>query len=57
MVYQDFKDLPTRATFDKVLGDKAFNLVKNPKRNGYQRGIVSLVYNCFTKSLIRRQFH
>lgn len=47
----------TRATFDKVLGDKAFNLVKNLKRNGYQRGIVSLVYNCFTKSLIRRQFH
>ena len=31
MAYGDFKDLPTRTTFDKTLGDKAFNTVKNPK--------------------------
>ena len=37
MVYGDFKDLNRRATADKVLGDKAFNIDKNPKYDGYQR--------------------
>ena len=31
MAYGDFKDLPRRAAFDKILQDKAFNIAKNPK--------------------------
>ena len=29
-------DLPRRTASDKVLRDKAFNIVKNPNNNGYQ---------------------
>ena len=45
MAYRDFKDLPRGAPFDKVLRDKIFTINKNPKYNGYQRGITSMVYN------------
>ena len=31
MAYWDFKDLARRTASDKFLGDKAFNIVKNPK--------------------------
>ena len=45
----DFKDLPKRATTDKALRDKAFNIVKNPKYNGYQRRTASVSYKFFDK--------
>ena len=32
---------------DKVLRDKAFNIAKNSKYDGYQRGIASIVYKFF----------
>ena len=35
MVYRNFKDLPRRAAFDKVLCDEAYNIAKNPKCDGY----------------------
>ena len=28
---------------------KAFNIAKNPKYNGYQRGLASMVYKVFDK--------
>ena len=34
---------------DKVLRDKAFNIAKNPKYDGYQRGLASMVYQFFDK--------
>ena len=34
---------------DKVLRDKAFNVAKNPKHDGYQRDLASMVYNFFDK--------
>ena len=34
---------------DKVLRDKTFNIAKNPKCDGYQRGIASMVYKFFDK--------
>ena len=37
MAYGDFKDLAKRTAADKVLKNKAFNIVKNPKYDGYQR--------------------
>ena len=44
MAYRDFKDLARRTASDKVLRDKAFNIAKNPKYDGYQRGLASMVY-------------
>ena len=49
MAYGDFKDLKRRTFSDKVLRDKAFNIAKNPKYDGYQRGLGSMVYNFFDK--------
>ena len=43
MVYGDFKDLNWRTASDKVLHDKAFNIAKNPKYDGYQCGLTSMV--------------
>ena len=37
--YGDFKYLARRIASDKVLGDKAFNVAKNPKYGGCQRGL------------------
>ena len=49
MAYGDFKDLKRRTASDKVLRDKAFNIAKNPKYDGYQRGLASIVYTFFNK--------
>ena len=49
MAYRDFKDLKRRTLSDKILRDKAFNIAKNPKYDGYQRGLASMVYNVFDK--------
>ena len=49
MAYGDFKDLGRRTASDKTLWDKAFNFAKNPKYDGYQRGIASMVYKSFDK--------
>ena len=32
---------------DKVLKDKAFEIASNPKYDGYQRGLASMVYKFF----------
>ena len=49
MAYGDFKDLARRTASDKILRDKAFNIAKNPKYGGYQRGLASMVYKFFDK--------
>ena len=49
MANEDFKDLAERTASDKVLGDKAFNIAKNSKYDGYQRGLASMVYKFFDK--------
>ena len=43
MAYGDFKDLARKTASYKVLRDKAFNIAKNPKYDGYLRGIASMV--------------
>ena len=50
MAYGDFRDLPRRTAADKVLRDKAFNFAKDPKYDGYQRGLASMVYKFFDKN-------
>ena len=52
MAYGDFKDLERRTTSGKVLRDKAFNIAINPKYDGYQRGLASMVYKFFNKTLV-----
>ena len=42
IVYGDFKYLARRTASDKILRDKAFNISKNPKYDGYQRGLASM---------------
>ena len=49
MAYGDFKDLTKRTASEKILSDKAFNIAKNPKYDGYQTGLASMVYNLFAK--------
>ena len=49
IAYGDLKDLKTRTAFDKILRDKAFNIAKNLKYDGYQRGLASMVYKFFDK--------
>ena len=52
MAYGDFKDLNRRTFADKVLRDKAFHIVKDPKYDGYQRGLASMVYEFLIKNLL-----
>ena len=47
MAYEDFKYLARRTASDEILHDKAFNIAKNPKYDGYQRGLSSIVYKFF----------
>ena len=49
MAYGGFKDLPRRTASNKILHHKAFNIVKNLKYDGYQRGLASMVYKHFDK--------
>ena len=51
MAYGDFKGLARRTFSDKALRDKAFNIAKNPKHDGYHRGLASMVYIFFDKKL------
>ena len=44
MTYGDFSDLSRRSASDKVLRDKAFIIAKNPKDDGYQSRLSSMVY-------------
>ena len=49
MAYGDFKDIVRRTVSDNVLRDKAFNVAKNPKYGGCQRGFAAMVYTFFDK--------
>ena len=49
MAYGKSKDLVKRTQSDKVLRDKAFKNASDPKYDGYQRGLASIVYKFFDK--------
>ena len=49
MAYGDFKELTRRTASDEILRDKAFNIAKNPKYDGYHRGLASMVFKLFDK--------
>ena len=52
MLYGDFQHLNRRAIADKGLPDKAFNVAKYPKYEGYQRGLSSMVNKFFDKKTL-----
>ena len=49
IAYGDFKALARRTSSDKVLRHQTFNIAKNPKYDGYQRVLASMVYKFFDK--------
>ena len=55
MAYGNFKNLTWRTASDKILRGKAFNIVKNPKNDGYHRDSASMVYTFLTKRLQMEQ--
>ena len=49
MAYGRSKDLAKRTQSDKVLRDKAFKVANDPKYDGCQRGLASMVHKFFDK--------
>ena len=47
--YSKYKDRLNRKKSDVVLQSKALEIAKNPKINGYQRGLTSIVYIFYDK--------
>ena len=50
MAYGKSNDLAKRTESDKVLRDKAFKIASDPKYDGHQRGLASMVSKVFDKS-------
>ena len=49
MAYGKYQNLEKRTQSDKVLKEKAFRIANNPKYDGYQRGLASMVYKLLDK--------
>ena len=49
MAYDKTKDLVKRTEPDKILKDKAFESASDPKYDGYQRKLASMVYKFVDK--------
>ena len=47
--YSDSEDLAKITISDKVLREKAYEIIKNPKYDGYLRALTSMVYKFFDK--------
>ena len=47
MAFGEFKDLTTRTASDKILRHKACNIAENPKYDGYQKVLASMIYKFF----------
>ena len=50
IAYGDFKYLTRRRDSDKILRNKAFNIAKNSKHDGYHGRLASTVYEFFDKN-------
>ena len=55
MAFKDSKHLSIRIAFDKVLRDKAFNIAKNSKYDGYQHGLASIFSKTKPDGAIKRK--
>ena len=47
--YSYSKGFAKRTISDKILKDRAYEIVINSKDDGYQTGLVNILYNCFDK--------
>ena len=47
MAYGKSKDLTKRTQSERVLRDIVFKIATDPKYDGYQRGLASMVYKFF----------
>ena len=54
VAYGKSKDLAKRTQTDKVLRNKVFKIASDPKYDGYQRGLASMVYKFFDKKSASR---
>ena len=52
MTRRDFKDLTRRAASDRILHDKAFNIIKNPKYDEQQGRLALMVHKFSNKKLL-----
>ena len=52
MGYSKSKDLTKRTQSDKALRDKAFKIASDPKYDGYQRRLASMVIRFLIKNLV-----
>ena len=55
MAYGKSKDIARRTQSEKNLRDKAFKIASDPKWDGYQRGLASMVYKFFDKTSSRSE--
>ena len=55
--YSDSKDLTKITIADKILKNKALNIAKDPKCDGYQTGLASMVYKFLVKNLLCLQIN
>ena len=53
MPYGKYKELTKRVESDKILRDKASKIASNPKYNGYEQGLASMVYKFFSTQVYR----
>ena len=49
--YSESKDLARITISDKFLKNRAYEIARNPKYDGYQRGLPSMVYNFLDKKI------
>ena len=47
--YSDSKDLAKRTISDKILKNRAYEVARNRKYDGYQRALASMVYSFLTR--------
>ena len=52
MAYGKSKDLAKRTQSDKFLRDKALKISSDPKYDGYQKWLASMIYKFFDKNLV-----
>ena len=52
MAYGGFRDLPRRAASDKLLRDRAFEIAKSLKCDGYQRRPTSVAFNLLSIKIL-----
>ena len=51
-VYDNTKKLSERTVLDKILNDRTYEIALNPKYNGYQTELASMMYHFFDKKTV-----